>query len=226
MRAGNALNSACASVLVHMIVLPRAKLSLAPTVQSLCAGRQRHRCLARSPETARISGRPSKSPARPRHTGFRSLSPLADGPRRGRSRADGPATHLSGSPGRSSATFGDGPDAPGLAAVERVVERAPWNSQCSLCFPRICRGTSVQAVRSGQCSGLLLIRGFRVGAPGAPPALNCRNCSGRARCHGSAWNDTVRRFDSLSAHGARPPHTHSDRPRFSGCATVGTAAGP
>ena len=62
------------------------------------------------------------------------------------------ASRLPQLPRRSSATFGDAAVGPGLDAVERVVERAPPNYQCNLCFP-------------------LLIRGFRVRAPGAPPVL-------------------------------------------------------
>ena len=73
------------------------------------------------------------------------------------------------------------------------------------------RGTSVQLVRSGRFSGLLLIRGFRVRAPDAPPTLTCRNSS-RLTCRGGlAWNDSIRCFNAHSAPNAHLLRTDSNR---------------
>jgi hypothetical protein len=140
----------------------------------------------------------ASTPAAP---GFRSLSPLADGPRRGRSRADGPATHLSGSPGRSSATFGDIPDAPSLAAVERLVERAPLEQPVQPVLSAHCRGTSVQAVRSEQCSGLLLIRGSGF----EPQALHQDKHQVRPAVALLNGSHVGSQSSNTSSNGARPP---------------------
>ncbi len=80
-----------------------------------------------------------------------------------------PVNLIAGLPGEFSATFGDGARRawPGRRGTTRGTSAGglPVQPVLSGHF----RGTSVQAVRPGRCSGLLLIRWFRVRAPGAPP---------------------------------------------------------
>ena len=73
------------------------------------------------------------------------------------------------------------------------------------------RGTSVQLVPPEQSSGLLLIRGFRVRAPDAPPVVTCRHSS-RLTCRGGlAWNDSIRCFNAHSAPNGHLLRTDSNR---------------
>jgi hypothetical protein len=64
-----------------------------------------------------------------------------------------------------------------MGVVERLVERAPAALLCIACFLGHVPETLVQAERSLRRSGPLLIRGFRVRAPGAPPTKSQVNAA-------------------------------------------------
>ena len=75
------------------------------------------------------------------------------------------------------------------------------------------RGTSVQPVRSGRLSGLLLIRGLGVQVPGGAPVLTWRFYASAAPGRPAAWNESIRWFaahSALTAH-ADGPHDHAEQ---------------
>ena len=98
-------------------------------------------------------------------------------------------------------------------SVERLVERAPTDTLCTVCFPGIFAGQSVQPVRSGRLSGLLLIRGLGVQVPGGAPVLTWRFYASAAPGRPAAWNESIRWFaahSALTAH-ADGPHDHAEQ---------------
>ena len=92
-----------------------------------------------------------------------------------------------------------------------------WNEPCGIVVQcvrseRSARGVCAgSALGAGDSSGLLLIRGFWVRAPGAPLTLTCGYSRRDACGPGPAWNDSFRCFNAHGAHIALLVHTHSDR---------------
>ena len=81
-----------------------------------------------------MSGRPSEPPSRPRHQDSGHLARWPMGRDGARSRADDPATHLSGSQAAPRLRSVNELGGLCLDSVERVVERAPAHGQCNLCI--------------------------------------------------------------------------------------------